>query len=154
MGRPTSVSPKAYLRSLLGYNPLLPFSHPLLRYTPPFDRHDWVINSNGKEVRYVIDFYTGDENSPLSPPRSLPTNPSDPPASAPPSRPLGEKAHIAMHLDVRPALDSPGALFWRLKFSAFKIVQKYASLLPFSLPSFPKPSPKGPTGKGEETKND
>jgi hypothetical protein len=97
-------------------------------------------------VRYVIDFYTGDEKSPISPPQPSPPNGSA--TAAPPVRPQGEKAHIAMHLDVRPALDSPGALLWRLKFSAFKFFQKYSSLLPFSLPS-PKATPKG---KGEDKK--
>ena len=29
------------------------------RYTPPFDRHDWVVDRCGTEVRYIIDFYTG-----------------------------------------------------------------------------------------------
>lgn len=109
MGRPTDISPKAYLRSLLGY-------------TPPFDRHDWLIDSNGKEVRYVIDFYTGDENSPTT-------------SQSP--RPKGERPHIAMHLDVRPALDTPQALFLRFKFSTMKFLQKYSSLFPFST-LFPK----------------
>lgn len=78
-GRPQDVTPKAYLRGLLGY-------------TLPFDRHDWVVDSNGSDVRYVIDFYKGTPN---------------------PSAP------IAMHLDVRPAVDSPYALYHRLKFNMF-----------------------------------
>ncbi len=54
----------------------------------PFDRHDWIVNRCGQgEVRYVIDFYSG--------------------AVAP-----GQPA--AMHLDVRPALDSPMLLAERL----------------------------------------
>ena len=28
-------------------------------YSPPFDRHDWVIDRCGKKVDYVIDFYSG-----------------------------------------------------------------------------------------------
>ena len=31
----------------------------LLGYTPPFDRHDWVIDRCGTRVEYVIDFYAG-----------------------------------------------------------------------------------------------
>ena len=27
------------------------------RYGLPFDRHDWIVDRCGKEVRYVIDFY-------------------------------------------------------------------------------------------------
>lgn len=46
MGRPSDLSPKAYLKNLF-------FSHPL-----PFDRHDWTIQRpNGTQVRYVIDYY-------------------------------------------------------------------------------------------------
>jgi cytochrome c heme-lyase len=25
----------------------------------PFDRHDWVVDRCGTDVRYIIDFYTG-----------------------------------------------------------------------------------------------
>lgn len=46
-GRPKDISPKAFLRSLIGYK-------------LPFDRHDWVVDrGDGQEVRYVIDFYEG-----------------------------------------------------------------------------------------------
>lgn len=58
----------------------------LLGYARPFDRHDWVVDRCGARVRYVIDFYNG----------------------AAPGAP------VAVHLDVRPALDSPGALLERL----------------------------------------
>jgi cytochrome c heme-lyase len=45
IGRPTDLSPKAYLRTLFGY--------PL-----PFDRHDWSVErSDGSVVRYIIDYY-------------------------------------------------------------------------------------------------
>jgi cytochrome c heme-lyase len=77
MGRPQDVSPKARLLSLMGY-------------TPPFDRHDWIVErDDGSQHRYVIDFYKGS---------------AKPSANAP----------ISMHLDVRPALDSPSALLDRL----------------------------------------
>lgn len=29
----------------------------------PFDRHDWVVDRCGKEVRYVIDFYFHDDKA-------------------------------------------------------------------------------------------
>lgn len=62
-----------------------------IRYPRPFDRHDWVVNRNGKEVRYVIDYYeTGNEN-----------------------KELGNGLDI--ELDVRPALDSFGAWWDRSK---------------------------------------
>ncbi|KAH8863586.1 Cytochrome c-type heme lyase [Schistosoma japonicum] len=53
-------------------------------YELPFDRHDWVIDRCGKEVRYVIDYYDGGS--------------------------VDEAYQFAI-LDVRPALDSFGA-FW------------------------------------------
>lgn len=39
------------------------FNHYILGYKLPFDRHDWIINRNGKEIKYIIDFYTGKNNS-------------------------------------------------------------------------------------------
>ena len=56
------------------------FSHEL-----PFDRHDWIVDRNGKQVRYIIDYYDiGDEN--------------------------GYKTGEFVELDVRPAFDSFGAV--------------------------------------------
>ncbi|CAG8561757.1 5176_t:CDS:2 [Paraglomus occultum] len=49
-GRPGDLSFKARMYGLLGY-------------TYPFDRHDWVIDRCGKEVRYIIDFYSGKPDS-------------------------------------------------------------------------------------------
>jgi cytochrome c heme-lyase len=72
IGRPNDISPKAYLRNII------------LGQKLPFDRHDWFIDRNGKEVIYIIDFYKG--------------------ASRP-------NAAISIFLDVRPAIDSPQALF-------------------------------------------
>ncbi|OMH82438.1 putative cytochrome c-type heme lyase [Zancudomyces culisetae] len=31
----------------------------VMGYKPPFDRHDWTVDRNGKQVRYIIDFYGG-----------------------------------------------------------------------------------------------
>lgn len=28
-------------------------------YELPFDRHDWIVDRCGREVRYVIDYYDG-----------------------------------------------------------------------------------------------
>lgn len=76
MGRPNDMTPKARCMGLfLGYN-------------APFDRHDWIVDRGGKEVRYVIDFYNG--------------------------RAIGGKP-VAMHLDVRPAIDSFEALVDRVR---------------------------------------
>ena len=63
-GRPKDYSPKARFLNFLGYK-------------LPFDRHDWVVDRCGTEVRYVIDFYNAVS--------------------------YGGVAPVAMHLDVRPA---------------------------------------------------
>jgi len=68
VGRPRDRTPKAWVMTALGY-------------TPPFDRHDWVVDRCGTHVRYVIDFYTGK---------------SDP----------ERKQNMAFYLDVRPAVDN------------------------------------------------
>lgn len=57
----------------------------------PFDRHDWIIDRCGREVRYVIDFY-----------------------EAPPT----EGKQVGIHLDVRPAVDSFRAAYDRLRVFA------------------------------------
>lgn len=53
----------------------------------PFDRHDWYVNRCGQEVRYVIDYYDD-------------TKASD---------------EIQVYIDARPAIDSLGALFDRIR---------------------------------------
>ena len=61
----TEYSPKARFGALIGFK-------------PPFDRHDCVIDRDGKEVRYIVDYYHDKD----------PSNPD------------------AAKIDVRPALDS------------------------------------------------
>ncbi|WWC70444.1 uncharacterized protein I206_104395 [Kwoniella pini CBS 10737] len=69
VGKPKERSPKAWFKTALGY-------------TPPFDRHDWLIDRCGTQVRYVIDFYTGRSG-------------------------LGDAASkMSFYLDVRPAVDN------------------------------------------------
>ncbi|WWC61634.1 uncharacterized protein I303_104218 [Kwoniella dejecticola CBS 10117] len=69
VGKPKERSPKAWAKTALGY-------------TPPFDRHDWMIDRCGTQVRYVIDFYTGRSGS-------------------------GDAASkMSFYLDVRPAVDN------------------------------------------------
>jgi cytochrome c heme-lyase len=48
MGKPDEPSPKARLLSWFGYS-------------TPFDRHDWVVDRCGQDVRYVLDFYQGNQ---------------------------------------------------------------------------------------------
>lgn len=78
-GRPHDLSPLARLRSWLG-GPL------------PFDRHDWIVNRCGEEVRYVIDFYFYDDK-----------------AGTP----------EAFEVVARPALDSVGSTLDRAKMAVY-----------------------------------
>lgn len=75
-GKASKLSPRARIRSWLGYE-------------LPFDRHDWIIDRNGKEVRYIIDYYDGG--------------------------PVNPKNYEFSNLDVRPALDSPSAMWDRMR---------------------------------------
>mmetsp|Transcript_16858 Transcript_16858/g.25499 ORF Transcript_16858/g.25499 Transcript_16858/m.25499 type:complete len:322 (+) Transcript_16858:60-1025(+) len=100
VGRPKDMSPKAFINTYL------------LWYRPPFDRHDWFVDSgDGEEARrYVIDFYSGNDtdgekgivSALLGQKRQMKTENT---SSRPPS----------MYLDVRPALDSPRAFLDRFK---------------------------------------
>eukprot|EP01026_Neomeris_dumetosa_P057764 TRINITY_DN53361_c0_g1_i2.p1 TRINITY_DN53361_c0_g1~~TRINITY_DN53361_c0_g1_i2.p1 ORF type:complete len:272 (-),score=19.20 TRINITY_DN53361_c0_g1_i2:360-1118(-) len=76
-GKPKEYSLKARWNSIMGYK-------------LPFDRHDWIVDRCGQEVRYIIDFYSGqpDQRSPVS-----------------------------MYLDTRPALDSVGSAWDRMVMS-------------------------------------
>ncbi|OCK85803.1 cytochrome C1 heme lyase [Lepidopterella palustris CBS 459.81] len=86
-GRPGELTPKAQMMQLLGRIYPKKFGG-----EPPFDRHDWFVkrcNKEGacKEVRYVIDYYSG------------------------PPEPTGEPV---FYLDVRPAVDGPSAAVERM----------------------------------------
>ncbi|CAI7633027.1 unnamed protein product [Penicillium palitans] len=85
-GRPQEWSPKAQIYQALSW------AYPSkFETSPPFDRHDWYVIRQTpwgpKEVRYVIDYYSGDPD-----PHGLPV----------------------FHLDIRPALDTPTAAVERL----------------------------------------
>ncbi|KAK8036249.1 hypothetical protein PG993_008863 [Apiospora rasikravindrae] len=59
-GRPKDMTPKAAMFQVMGW--LYPA---MFQTEPPFDRHDWYVsretNGKKKEVRYVIDYYSGGE---------------------------------------------------------------------------------------------
>lgn len=55
----------------------------------PFDRHDWVVERDGRDVRYIIDYYDGGK--------------------------VNHTNYQFTLLDVRPALDSPQAVWDRMK---------------------------------------
>eukprot|EP00568_Trieres_chinensis_P003225 CAMPEP_0183296350 /NCGR_PEP_ID=MMETSP0160_2-20130417/3942_1 /TAXON_ID=2839 ORGANISM="Odontella Sinensis, Strain Grunow 1884" /NCGR_SAMPLE_ID=MMETSP0160_2 /ASSEMBLY_ACC=CAM_ASM_000250 /LENGTH=361 /DNA_ID=CAMNT_0025457957 /DNA_START=221 /DNA_END=1306 /DNA_ORIENTATION=- len=92
LGRPKDTSPRAW------------FNSRLLMYRPPFDRHDWYVDrgDGSGPKRYVIDFYEGNDRPTSS------SKPEVPSASLAPRPP-------AMYLDVRPALDDPGAVVDRAR---------------------------------------
>ncbi|KAM5197361.1 holocytochrome c-type synthase isoform 1-T1 [Hipposideros larvatus] len=74
-GKAKEYSPRARIRSWMGYE-------------LPFDRHDWIVNRCGTEVRYVIDYYDGGE--------------------------VNQDYQFTI-LDVRPAFDSLSAVWDRMK---------------------------------------
>ena len=74
-GKASDYSPRARIRSWMGYE-------------LPFDRHDWVVDRCGTEVRYVIDYYDGN---------------------------LDQSSGKFALLDVRPAIDSIEAVWDRMR---------------------------------------
>mmetsp|Transcript_6716 Transcript_6716/g.21629 ORF Transcript_6716/g.21629 Transcript_6716/m.21629 type:complete len:300 (-) Transcript_6716:275-1174(-) len=98
MGKPKELSPKATVRTWLGYS-------------RPFDRHDWIVDRCGKEVRYIIDFYQG----------------------APPKAGSGQV--VSMFLDARPALDSWGAFVDRARM---QFRDTFQALRPAAAPQPPQ----------------
>lgn len=58
-GRPKEMTPKATMMQVLGW--LYPSK---FQTEPPFDRHDWYVSrkvgSETQEVRYIIDYYSGE----------------------------------------------------------------------------------------------
>lgn len=87
LGRPDEPTPKARMLQFMAW--LYPAKY---AGEAPFDRHDWYVrrslpDGSEKEVRYVIDYYSG------------------------PPEPTGEPV---FYLDVRPAVDGPTAACERL----------------------------------------
>ena len=77
------------------------------RYELPFDRHDWIVDRCGKDVRYVIDYYDGGS--------------------------VDAKYKFAI-LDVRPAMDSwenvwdrMKVTWWRWRYSSKESSKKSES---------------------------
>ena len=61
---------------------------PHFRYELPFDRHDWIVDRCGKEVRYIIDYYdTGD---------------------------IDPETNVCAFMDVRPAMDNWDNVYLRM----------------------------------------
>ncbi|XP_044018138.1 holocytochrome c-type synthase [Aphidius gifuensis] len=79
-GKAKDYSPRAKIRNWMGYE-------------LPFDRHDWIIDRCGKDVRYVIDYYDGGEI---------------------------DKDYKFALLDVRPAMDSFDNVWDRMKVAYWR----------------------------------
>ena len=88
LGRPDELTPKARILSMFGLRP------------EPFDRHDWTIQrADGETVRYVIDYYYDESKGEAD---TIPT--------------LADNDKVkSIEFDARPALDSPSALFARVR---------------------------------------
>jgi len=84
-GRPGDLTPKAFL------------SHYLLGSPKPFDRHDWTISRDGREYRYVIDYYEGGV----------------------------ENGMPVFYTDVRPALDSWQAVRERMRVGVERLCKRW-----------------------------
>uniref|UniRef100_H2YNW0 Holocytochrome c-type synthase n=1 Tax=Ciona savignyi TaxID=51511 RepID=H2YNW0_CIOSA len=80
-GKATEFSPRARIRYWMGYE-------------LPFDRHDWIVDRCGKQVRYIIDYYDGGMVDP--------------------------ETYQFTLLDVRPALDSFTAFWDRSKAAVMR----------------------------------
>ncbi len=89
MGNPYELSPKARVKSWLGFG-------------FPFDRHDWQVDRGDRLVHYVIDYYY---------------NPAGP-ANAPAASADDATAPVlttSIHVDVRPAVEDLGSAWDRLR---------------------------------------
>ncbi|KAL7675210.1 hypothetical protein ACOME3_001473 [Neoechinorhynchus agilis] len=52
-GNSAKYSPRARIRYYMGYD-------------LPFDRHDWIVDSCGRDLRYIIDYYDSSESNVMS----------------------------------------------------------------------------------------
>lgn len=76
--------------------------HCFSSYDLPFDRHDWIVDRCGKEVRYIIDYYdVGDKDS--------------------------YKQGEFVHMDIRPAFDSFEAVLDRARVAMLRWAAKLSN---------------------------
>lgn len=80
-GRPKELTPKAHMMQVLGM--LYPSK---FATEPPFDRHDWYVaremNGQRKEIRYIIDYYSGEPDADGEPVFFLDVRPAATPLGA------------------------------------------------------------------------
>uniref|UniRef100_A0A6S8EJ40 Holocytochrome c-type synthase n=1 Tax=Aplanochytrium stocchinoi TaxID=215587 RepID=A0A6S8EJ40_9STRA len=102
LGRPHDLTPKAWFKSKL------------LGHQKPFDRHDWTVDRNGTEVRYVIDFYYDEEKGKEDETPGL----------------HDIHAVKSISIDARPAVDSFQSLLDRLRMPVMELVGSEPDISP------------------------
>ena len=107
------------------------------RYGFPFDRHDWFVDRNGREVRYVIDYYfnpeydaqqqkaKADAAAAAAAAATLPEPPKSYVDVPPTLEALAPKYTGAIHVDVRPAVDDVTSLIDRLRLFPQRAVEAW-----------------------------
>lgn len=104
VGRPNDFSPKARLKMLFGH-------------IQPFDRHDWVVDRGGVEVRYVLDYYHDESGTAKDRVPQL----------------TDAESIQSIKVDVRPALDSITAItdrMWRMPLERYVMGNRVGYLPP------------------------
>eukprot|EP00112_Aurelia_sp_Birch-Aquarium-sp1_P013603 Seg289.8 transcript_id=Seg289.8/GoldUCD/mRNA.D3Y31 product="Cytochrome c-type heme lyase" protein_id=Seg289.8/GoldUCD/D3Y31 len=89
-GKASEFSPRARIRGWLGYD-------------LPFDRHDWIVDRCGKQVRYIIDYYDIGNKE-------------------------GYEKGEFIHMDVRPAFDSFEAVLDRSRVAMLRWAASLSNL--------------------------
>ena len=100
IGKPKEKSWKAWFKTTL------------LGYADPFDRHDWLVDRCGEEVRYVIDFYTGKQQKMAAGTEGADGQKTGLVTAS--VRAAQGQPNLSFYLDVRPAPDSWDNLKMRL----------------------------------------
>ncbi len=102
IGKPQERSIKALLKTKLG------------GYAEPFDRHDWLVDRCGREVRYVIDFYSGRASSSSSSASTSGPGAEDGKGLVNAAA-AAQGPNLSFYLDVRPAPDSLDNIWMRMR---------------------------------------
>lgn len=90
-GDAKNISPRARIRSWMGYD-------------LPFDRHDWIIDRCGEEVRYIIDYYDAGSVNP--------------------------NTKLFTTMDVRPAMDTWPNIWDRMVVFYHRSKMEYLGIMP------------------------
>jgi hypothetical protein len=105
-------------------------------YGFPFDRHDWFVDRNGREVRYVIDYYF---NPNYEAPKTAPAAAAATDGTAAAALPEPPKSYVGVPVDalrtpkytgnitvdVRPAVDDVGSFLDRLRLFPQRAVEAW-----------------------------